>query len=61
MVRCMQVIFSSLDYTGESWRIPTHEFVEKIQKDSAVAALKSENMNQIQYEPLFCVISMTEM
>jgi hypothetical protein len=57
----MQVIFSSLDYTGESWRIPTHEFVEKIQKDSAVAALISESMNQISFEPLFCVISMAEM
>jgi hypothetical protein len=43
----MQVIFSSLDYTVESWRIPTHEFAEKIQKDSAVAALISESINQI--------------
>jgi hypothetical protein len=37
----MQVILDLLDYTVESWRAPTYGFVEKTQKDSAVAALIS--------------------
>lgn len=50
----MQVIFSLFDDIVESWRTPTHQFVEKIHKDSADAAVCAKSMNQVQLGLLFC-------